>query len=152
MAPLIVLLATFGIVAVVRATLAPPWLDFGLCGRIAMSAMLLLTGPSHFFMTDEMVQMLPSWVPERVTIVYVTGVLEILAAAGLLVPATATLTTWCLVAFFVAVLPANIHAALTRAGIGGHGPAYLWFRVPLQAVFIAWVLWFRPSRSSGEPV
>jgi uncharacterized membrane protein len=66
-----------------------------------------------------------------------------MAAVGLLIPATSRLTSWCLIAFFVAVLPANVYGALNRVGVGEHGPAYLWFRVPLQVLFIGWVWYFR---------
>jgi uncharacterized membrane protein len=142
---LIVLLGVFALASAVRLVLAPRWLDSSRCGRIALSAMLLLTGPSHFFMTADMVEMLPPWVPSRVAIVYATGVLEIMAAAGLLIARTARLTGWCLVAFFATVLPANVYAALHHTGVGGHGPGYLWFRVPLQAAFILWAWWFTRS-------
>ncbi len=146
MAPLIVLVGTFAVLALVRSLAAPHVLSWSLCGRAAMSAMLLLTGPSHFVMTDAMVAMLPSFVPMRAEIVYLTGVLEILAAVGLLVPSASRFTGWCLVAFFVAVLPANVYSALNRVGVGEHGPAYLWFRVPLQFLFIGWIWYFiRPE-------
>ena len=132
--------------ALVRSLATPHVLSWGLCGRAAMSAMLLLTGSSHVVMTDAMVAMLPSFVPMRAEIVYLTGVLEILAAIGLLVPSASRFTGWCLIAFFVAVLPANVYSALNRVGLGEHGPAYLWFRVPLQLLFIGWIWYFiRPE-------
>jgi uncharacterized membrane protein len=42
------------------------------------------------------------------------------------------------------MLPANVYAALhhidyEKATTGGKGPGSLWFRVPLQFFFIAWV-------------
>ena len=142
MAPLNVLLATFVVLVLARRFLAPRALSWSLCGRAAMSVMLLLTGSSHFSMTDQLAEMLPPAVPIRTEIIYATGVVELLAAVGLLVPATSRLTSWCLIAFFLAVLPANIYAALHRVGVGDHGPAYLWFRVPLQLFFIGWVWYF----------
>ena len=151
MAPLIVLLVTFAVLALVRRFWAPRMISWSLCGRAAMSAMLLLTGASHFFMTDELAAMLPPAVPLRNEIIYGTGVLELMASVGLLIPATSRLTSWCLIAFFVAVLPANIYGALHRVGAGEHGPAYLWFRVPLQIFFIGWVWYFGASTRSPEP-
>lgn len=112
-----------------------------------MSAMLVLTGVSHFFMTDDVVAMLPPSVPSRTEIIYATGVLELMAAVSLLVPATNRLTSWCLIAFFLAVLPANVYASLNSVGVGEHGPYYLWFRIPLQILFIGWV-WYFGRRSS----
>ena len=143
MAPLVVLLTTFLALVLVRRFLAPHTLTWSFCGRAAMSAMLLLTGSSHFFMTEELAAMLPPAVPMRHETIYATGVIELLAAVGMLIPATARLTSWCLIAFFIAVLPANIYASLNRVGVGEHGPAYLLFRMPLQAFFIGWVWYFR---------
>lgn len=45
------------------------------------------------------------------------------------------------------MLPANIIAAkqkinLEKASYDGPGLAYLWFRIPLQVLFIGWVLFF----------
>jgi len=53
---------------------------------------------------------------------------------------------WWLIVFFVLMLPANINAAVKKIDYEkgtytGSGPLYLWFRVPLQVLFIAWV-WF----------
>jgi uncharacterized membrane protein len=44
--------------------------------------------------------------------------------------------------FFLVQLPANIYSALKEVGMGGHGPAYLLFRIPLQIVFIGWAVFF----------
>jgi uncharacterized membrane protein len=40
------------------------------------------------------------------------------------------------------VLPANIYSAVKEVGLGGHGAAYLWFRIPLQLLFIGWAAHF----------
>ena len=45
------------------------------------------------------------------------------------------------------MLPANIHAAMRHLNYetgetNGHGPKYLWFRIPLQLFFIAWIGYF----------
>ena len=149
MEPLVVLLGTFLLLLVVRLAGLRARLSVALSGCIAMSAMLVLTGTSHFFMTDELVEMLPPALPGRVAIVWATGGLELLAALGLLVPRTRHLTGWCLAAFFVAVLPANVYASLHGLGPGGHSPGYLLFRVPLQLLFVVWALTFTrlPARS-----
>jgi len=45
------------------------------------------------------------------------------------------------------ILPANSYAAvkkidLEKANYNGSGLNYLWFRIPLQVLFIGWVYWF----------
>jgi uncharacterized membrane protein len=113
-------------------------------GRIAAALFFVFTGLAHFAKTQEMAQMLPSFVPARTEIIYLTGVLEILGAIGLLIPATRKYAAWCLILFLIAVLPSNIYSALERIDFGGHGsgPVYLLLRIPFQIFVIAWIYYF----------
>lgn len=117
-----------------------------LAGRIAMSVMLVFTAMGHFIFTKGMAMMLPEWVPYTHELVLLTGILELLAAIGLLVKRLQHWTGWCLILFFLCILPANIYAAIQhvdyqQATYDGHGTGYLWFRVPLQFLFITWTYW-----------
>jgi uncharacterized membrane protein len=113
-------------------------------GRITLTVFFLFTGLSHFLMTEKMAQMLPPSVPMRTTIIYVTGVLEILGAIGLLINPLQKITAWALIVFLIGVLPANIYAAIAHVNFGGHeyGPAYLLIRVPFQIFLILWCYYF----------
>jgi len=141
---LIVLLATFGIGLIV--TKLTGGFNIKLSAQIAMAVMMTFTALGHFKFTQGMAMMLPAFIPYKKQVVYITGVIEIAAAVGLLIPAARTLTAWCLILFFVVLTPANIHAAIKhlnmeKAAFDGPGPEYLWFRIPLQLLFIAWVYW-----------
>ncbi|MBO9618551.1 MAG: DoxX family protein [Niabella sp.] len=114
-------------------------------GCIAMAVMLLFTGIAHFVKPKEMEHMLPPVIPARIFLILVTGVFEIAAAIGLLIPQTRMLTGWSLIVFFLLILPANIYAAVapkTKTNFTGQGLNYLWFRIPLQLFFIIWVYIF----------
>ena len=79
--------------------------------------------------------------------VYFTGILELAAAPGLIIPQTRHIAAILLIIFFILLLPANIIAAkqkinIEKASYGGPGLSYLWFRIPLQLFFIVWVLYF----------
>ena len=142
MKPLIVLLGAF-VISLLVTKLMRGHFDPALSGRVAMSAMLVFTAIAHFAFTPGMTMMLPGFVPYKTQVIYVTGILEIAAAIGLLIPDLRVITGWLLIAFFIMLLPANILAALKhidyqKATFDGNGPAYLWFRVPLQVVFIVW--------------
>jgi len=146
MKPLIILLTGFGVSLIILQFVNGGW-QFPLAGCIGMSIMLLFTAIGHFAFSKGMELMLPSFVPFKKALIYITGFIEIAAAIGLLLPSLRQLTGWLLVLFFVIILPANISATMRnvsyqKAGLDGPGPTYLWFRVPLQLFFIAWVYWF----------
>jgi uncharacterized membrane protein len=143
MKPLIVLIVVFAI-AVLAIKRTKQQYDLALAGRIAMAAMLLFTSIGHFAFAKGMAMMIPDFIPYKVPLVYVTGIIEIAAAIGLLIPAVRVLTGWLLILFFILLLPANIQAAIKqldfqKGTFDGSGLNYLWLRVPLQLLFIAWV-------------
>ena len=142
MAPLIVLISAFAI-ALLLSWLRHKTVNYPWSGRVAMAVMLLFTAVGHFMYTEGMALMIPPFLPFKTALVYLTGFLEILFAIGLLLPATSRVTGWLLIFFFILLLPANIHAALHRvdyqqATFNGKGVSYLWFRIPLQVLFIVW--------------
>ena len=142
MKPLLVLLATFGIAVFVPKAIRTEY-DFALAARIAMAVMLVFTVVGHFAFTKGMAMMIPDFIPFKKELVYATGVMEILAAIGLLTPNLRVVTGWFLILFFIVLLPANINAAIKqidyqKATFQGEGLNYLWFRIPLQVLFILW--------------
>ena len=142
MKPLIVLLSVFA-VSLLTTKLVRGNFQFALSGRIAMSVMLVFTATAHFAFTKGMSMMLPEFIPFKTETVYLTGILEIAAAIGLCIPNFRVLTGWLLILFFILLLPANIYAAVKhidfqKETFDGNGLTYLWFRIPLQLVFIGW--------------
>ncbi|MDB5207901.1 MAG: putative rane protein [Flavisolibacter sp.] len=142
MKPLFVLLGAF-VISFFIIKLFTKAFDLRLSGRIAMAVMLAFTAIGHFAFTKGMTMMLPDFIPFKTEIIYLTGIIEIIAAIGLLIPATRVWTGWALIAFFILLLPGNIKAAIDhidyqKGTFDGNGPAYLWFRIPLQLLFIAW--------------
>jgi uncharacterized membrane protein len=146
MKPLIVLIAGFAAGCLVTFIITHH-VNLYLSGRTAMATMLILTSFGHFVFNKGMVLMLPRFMPFKKIVIYLTGIIEIAAAIGLLIPGTYHITGILLILFFILALPANIIAAkqnvnLEKASYDGKGLPYLWFRVPLQAFFICWVLYF----------
>lgn len=115
------------------------WRDSTLC---ALTVMFCFTGITHFGRTrTEIEKMVPPWVPSPRRIVLWAGILEILGAVGILIPETRFVAGICLIAFLVAVFPANIHAARTGTMLAGRPATALWIRTPLQAFLIILVAW-----------
>lgn len=118
--------------------------DFYRAGRIAMAAMLLFTSIGHFMFTKGMTMMLPDFLPFKTGLIYLTGIIEVAAAIGLLIPGFRVLTAWLLIVFFILIIPSNIktaieHIDMYKGTYDGDGLSYLWFRIPLQLLFIFWI-------------
>ena len=142
MKPLIILLSSFLISLLVIKIINKEY-DFALSGRIAMSIMLLFTAIGHFAFTKGMSMMIPNFIPHKETFVHLTGIFEILLAIGLLIPRLKYISGWILIIFLLLMLPANIYASIhninyQKGTFDGNGLAYLWFRIPLQFLFIIW--------------
>ena len=142
MIPLLVLLGAF-IVGLFVTKLFTKEFDYPLSGRIAMAVMLVFTAIGHFAFTKVMTMMLPDFIPFKTEVILLTGIMEIIAAVGLLIPSLRVWTGWALILFFILLLPGNIKAAINhvdyqKGTYEGNGPNYLWFRIPLQLLFIAW--------------
>jgi uncharacterized membrane protein len=121
-----------------------PRMNDGRRGRISLALLFLFTGLGHFANPEPMAAMLPAWVPARVPIIYLTGLLEWAGAIGLLLPRYSRVAGACLLTFLVAVFPANVFAALNHVEMGGHelGPVYLLVRAPFQLVLMWWTYHF----------
>src|SRR5688500_10612772 len=146
MAPLFILLGTF-VISLLATKYFTKVFDYSLSGRIAMSVMLLFTAIGHFAFTEGMTLMMPDFIPFKKELVYITGVIEICAAIGLVFFRLQRVTAWLLILFFLLILLANINAAIKNIDYQtgsntGHGVTYLWFRIPLQIFFIAWTYFF----------
>ena len=144
MAPLIFLLGTSVALYLINRFLLGRGLSLSFIGRASMAVMLIVTGVSHFTNTEQMVDMMPDFMPAKREMIYFTGVCELLAVVGLIWGKTARLASILLIIFFVLVLPANIAGSLKSVQFAGmeYGPLYLLFRIPLQIFFIWWVWYF----------
>ncbi|WP_157244520.1 DoxX family protein [Nonomuraea typhae] len=110
-----------------------------------MAVLLLVTASAHFVPAgtslpmpahDDLVAMVPPVIPFPSFVVYLTGVLELLGAAGLVLAATRRAAGYALAVLFVAMFPANVYAAMA---VDGATP--LWVRTPEQVLFIGVALW-----------
>jgi uncharacterized membrane protein len=143
MKPLIVLTAV-STIAIFALKFISGVYNIPLAARIGMSIMLLFTAMGHFMFAEGMSMMIPDFIPLKKEIVYFTAIAEIVGATGLHIPQFRMITAWLLIIFFILVLPANIKASIEqvdyqKATSNGNGLIYLWFRIPLQILFIFWV-------------
>jgi uncharacterized membrane protein len=118
--------------------------DTRAAAAIGLGLLFVFTGIGHFIQTGPLAQMLPPWVPQRVALVYLSGILELVIAVGFLVPKSRQFIGWVAAAVLVLFFPVNTYAAINHVPMDGHawGPIYLLIRAPLQAIILLWVYWF----------
>jgi uncharacterized membrane protein len=80
---------------------------------VGLAAMFVMTGVAHFVpaMRRDMIAIVPPRLPAAGLLVTITGLLELLGAAGLLYPATRVAAAVCLFALMLVMFPANVYAA-----------------------------------------
>ena len=109
--------------------------------RYALVVMFIFTASAHFNRMKHDLRMIPAYFPRPLRIVYITGVLELLGAAGLVLPSFRRLAGICLIALLVGMFIANINAAQKAVTLGGKAPTPLWLRIPMQMLFIGLLWW-----------
>jgi uncharacterized membrane protein len=80
---------------------------------VGLAAMFVMTGVAHFVpaMRHDMITIVPPRLPAAGLLVTVTGVLELLGAAGLLYPPTRVPAAVCLLVLMLVMFPANVYAS-----------------------------------------
>lgn len=121
--------------------------------RGVLAVAIIIVGITHFTKPEPYVSIVPPQLPAPLELVYISGVFEILGGIGLLIPYVSVAAAWGLIALFIAVFPANINQAVNAIPIEGipHIPILYWFRLPFQAVLIAWAWWYtrEPEKQLG---
>lgn len=110
--------------------------------RLWLTAVLVGAALVHAFAPEVFLPSMPPAIPNPDFWIAFTGALEMLGAIGLWHPGLRRTTSFCLVAYFIAILPAHFHVAMNDIPMFGLRNPWLWIRIPFQAVFIAaaWVL------------
>ncbi|EJL75464.1 DoxX family protein [Chryseobacterium populi] len=122
--------------------------DFLFSGNLGMTVFIIFTGLSHFKFQKGMAMMIPGFIPAKMFWVYFTGVIEIAAGIGLMIPFLRETTAILLIIFYILVFVANINASkkrvnLFKADYTGPGMGYLFKeRLPMQIILIAWTWYF----------
>jgi uncharacterized membrane protein len=80
---------------------------------IGLAAMFTMTGFAHFAppMRRDLIAIVPPRLPAPGYLVTLTGLLELLGAVGLLLPATRVAAAVCLLVLMLAMFPANVYAS-----------------------------------------
>ena len=122
--------------------------------KFVFAVFFILGGINHFRAEDFYMKLMPDYIPVNLHLpaVHLSGVAEVLLGAMLLFRRTQRLAAWGLIALLIAVFPANIYAYQhSREVFPDLDPAMHFWRLPLQAVMIAWAWWYtRPDPPAGD--
>ncbi|MBC7780404.1 MAG: hypothetical protein H7125_09900 [Proteobacteria bacterium] len=100
----------------------------------------LVGGIAHFVLTDLEMRIVPEYVPWPRAVVLVTGVLELLGAAGVLWRPTRRAAGYGLIALTLAVTPAHFYM-LQRPELFDVPYWALVLRLPLQVALLVLIAW-----------
>lgn len=108
-----------------------------------------LGGVAHFVATEAEMRIVPPYIPWPRAAVLVSGVFELLGAAGLLWHPTRRAAGFGLFALTLAVTPAHIYM-LQRPDLFASVPYWaLVLRLPIQLALLALILWSTAVRRNG---
>ncbi|HXM03457.1 MAG TPA: hypothetical protein VN939_12685 [Chthoniobacterales bacterium] len=113
-------------------------------GLFLLVSLYSLGGLNHFLSANVYLQIMPAYLPFPKELVVISGFVEILLAALLLLPVTRKLAGWTIGLMLIAFLPVHIQMivdAPVRIGVITVTPALAWIRLALQPVLVAWVIW-----------
>ncbi len=113
-------------------------------GRLLLAAFLAFAGIGHFLNPESFAAQVPPWFPAPEATILVSGVVElVLAAALVLAPQRhRPLVGWVVAGFFVVIFPGNISQFVTGTdAFGLDSDLARAVRLLFQPVLIAWALW-----------
>ena len=111
------------------------WRKFSLFG---LSLFFIYFGIDHFINPEFYLSIMPPAFPLHVEAVYISGFFEILGGISVLIAPLRKIAGWGLVALLICVYPANIYMAITPEAFPEISIELLYFRLPLQFLFIYW--------------
>lgn len=127
----------------------PP--DWRAAARVGLAVMFAFTGFTHFTeLKHDYAAMVPPPFTGHLWVIYLTGLLELAGAVGLLMRPTRRLAGMCLLLLLLALFPANVYAAMQGIQFRGAPPTDIWLRGPIQAVFLLTV-WWSTIANAGRP-
>ena len=111
------------------------WRKLSLFG---LALFFIYFGIDHFINPEFYLSIMPPPFPLHAEAVYISGFFEILGGVCVLIPSLRKIAGWGLVALLICVYPANIYMAITPEAFPEISIELLYFRLPLQFLFIYW--------------
>jgi uncharacterized membrane protein len=111
------------------------WRKLSLFG---LAVFFIYFGIDHFINAEFYLSIMPPAFPLHLEAVYISGLFEILGGFCVLMPSLRRIAGLGLIALLISVYPANIYMAITPEAFPEISIELLYFRLPLQFLFIYW--------------
>ena len=123
------------------------WRKLSLFG---LAVFFIYFGIDHFVNVEFYLSIMPPAFPMHLEAVYISGLFEILGGVCVLIPSLRRIAGLGLIALLVFVYPANIYMAITPEAFPEISIELLYFRLPLQFLFIYWAYSVTRSQYSKD--
>ena len=110
-----------------------------------MAAFYILAGVNHFANPDFYKKIMPPWLPWHYSIIFISGLAEIVLGLLLLPLQTRKLAAWGIIILLVAIFPANVQMMLNYQQEKNPDWWIAVVRLPLQLLLIGWAYRFAKS-------
>lgn len=107
-----------------------------------LGVIMTLAGLSHFIITRKYLPIVPRFLPQRMGIIVISGVIELAAGMGLFIPLFQKEAALVVLVLMVGFLP--LHAwdlFRSRPAIGPHWLAAIRFALQFLLIYWAWRVW-----------
>ena len=104
----------------------------------AFSIFFIGAGLDHLVNPEFYLSIMPPIFPMHSEAVLISGVLEIVGGIAVLIPGLRRAAGWGIFVLLIAVYPANIYMALYPELFPSIHSGFLYFRLPLQFLFLYW--------------
>ena len=111
----------------------------------SMAALHVIAGINHFVNPDFYKMIMPPWLPWHYSIIFISGLAEIVLGLLLLPLQTRKLAAWGIIILLVAIFPANVQMMLNYQQEKNPDWWIAVVRLPLQLLLIVWVYQFAKS-------
>jgi len=107
---------------------------------VVMAVLYVVAGVNHFINPQFYAKLMPAFLPAPMTLIYLSGVAEIVLGVGLLVPLIRPYAAWGIIAMLVVFMLIHVPMAVYPEHFGVSWQL-AWARIPIQFVLIAWAYW-----------
>jgi uncharacterized membrane protein len=106
---------------------------------VLLIAILTLAGLVHLLDPFSFVNAIPTFIPNKLEIIFWTGILEFVFAVGLILKKTRALFSDLIALYFILLIPIHVYVSWNSIAMFGiQDPVLLWMRTLFQLVFVWW--------------